>query len=81
MQKLIWSRILLGIGIALLVSYVGGLIYFYNFHEYNPYASAGADVDALIQSVLFLPPTIICLLSSLILRILHKKSKNKGFKI
>lgn len=76
MNKLIWSRILLGIGIILLVCYVGGLIYFYNFHEYSPYASAGADVDALIQSVLFLPLTIICLLSSLVLRISHKKSSS-----
>ena len=75
MKKIIWSRILLGIGIALLVCYVGGLIYFYNFVEYNPYASAGAEVDVFIHSVLVLPPTIICLLSSLLLCILNKKSK------
>ncbi|MDF2822501.1 MAG: hypothetical protein K0R15_2949 [Clostridiales bacterium] len=75
MKKIIWSRILLGIGILLLACYVGGIIYFYNFCEYNRYASAGADTDALIHSVLLLPPTIICFVSSLILRILFKKSK------
>jgi biotin transporter BioY len=74
MIKIIWSRILLGIGVALLVCYVGGLIYFYNFVEYNPYASAGAETDAFIHSVLVLPPTIICFLSSFILWIQHKKS-------
>lgn len=76
MKKLIWSRILLGVGIALLVCYIGGIIYFYNFHAYNPYASAGApEIDTLISSVLLLPPTIVCLLTSLVLRIMHKKSK------
>ena len=75
MKKLIWSRILLGIGIALLLCYVGFLIYFYNFHEYNPYASAGADVDALIHSVIWLPPMTMCLLLSLVLRIMNKKLK------
>lgn len=75
MKKIIWSRILLGIGVALLFCYVGGLIYFYNFAEYSPYGSGGAEIDAFIHSVLVLPPTIICLLSSLILCILHKKSK------
>lgn len=74
MKKIIWSRILLGIGVLLLAYYVGGIIYFYNFCEYNRYASVGADIDALIHSVLLLPPTIICLVSSLILRILYKKS-------
>lgn len=74
MKKLLWGRILLAVGAILLVCYVGGLIYFYNFQEYNPYASAGADVDALILSVLLLPPVIICLLVSLVLRLLDKKS-------
>lgn len=73
MKKLIWSRILFGISIVLLIGYIGGIIYLYNFCEYNPYASAGADGDALIHSVLFLPPTIICLIASLVLRILSKK--------
>lgn len=75
MKKFVWSKILLGIGIALLFCYVAGLIYFYNYVEYSPYASAGAELDALIHSVLVLPPTIICLLSSLILYIQHKKIK------
>jgi len=74
MKKIIWSRVLFGIGALLLVCYIGGIIYFYNFCEYNRYASAGADIDALIHSVLLLPPTIICLVSSLILRMLYKKS-------
>lgn len=73
MKKIIWSKILLGIGVALLLLYVGGLIYFYNFVDYSPYASAGAELDALIHSVLVLPPTIICFLSSLIIYLLHKK--------
>lgn len=75
MKKLVWSRILFSVGVVLLICYVGGIVYFYNFAEYNPYASAGAEVDALIHSVLFLPPTIICFLSSFVLHILHKKSK------
>ena len=29
------------------------LYYIYNIQEYSPYASAGADLDALIHSVLF----------------------------
>lgn len=73
-KKNIWSKILLGIGIVLLMCYLGGLFYIYNIQEYNPYASAGADLDALIHSVLFLPPTVICLLLSLIIYI---KSKSK----
>lgn len=76
MKQLIWSRFLLAAGIVILGCYLAGLIYFYNFREYNPYASAGADVDALIHSALFLPPAIICLLLSLVLRISHKKSSS-----
>lgn len=55
MKKNIGSRILFGIGIILLMCYFGGLFYIYNIQEYNPYASAGADLDALIHSVLFYP--------------------------
>lgn len=73
MKKNITSRILLGIGITLLVCYVGGIFYFYNIQEYSPYASAGAELDALIHSVLLIPPTAICLISSLILHIKTKK--------
>ncbi len=73
MKKLVWPRILFSVGVVLLICYVGGIVYFYNFAEYNPYASAGAEADALIHSVLFLPTTIICFLSSFVLR---KKSKN-----
>ncbi|WP_099468652.1 hypothetical protein [Konateibacter massiliensis] len=73
MKKNIGSKILLGIGILLLMCYFGGLFYIYNIQEYNPYASAGADLDALINSVLFLPPTAICLILSLILYIKAKK--------
>ena len=72
MKKNIGSRILLGIGIILLICYFVGIFYIYNIQEYNPYASAGADLDALIHSILFLPPTVICLILSLIL---HMKSK------
>lgn len=71
-KKNIGPRILLGIGIVLLMCYFGGLFYIYNIQEYNPYASAGANLDASIHSVLFLPPTAICLILSLIL---HKKTK------
>ncbi len=67
------SIILLGIGSVLLICYLGGIFYIYNIQEYNPYASAGADLDALIHSVLFLPPTVICLIASLILHIKAKK--------
>ena len=72
-KKNIKSRILFGIGIVLLICYFGGIFYIYNIQEYNPYASAGADLDALIHSVLFLPPTAICLILSLILHIKTKK--------
>lgn len=73
MKKNTGSRILLGIGIVLLMCYLGGMFYIYNIQEYNTYASTGADLDALIHSVLFLPPTVICLISSLILHIKAKK--------
>ncbi len=72
-KKNIASRILLGIGIVLLIFYLGGIYYFYNIQVYKPYASAGPDVDALIHSILFIPPTIICLILSLILHIKDKK--------
>jgi hypothetical protein len=75
MKKNIGSRILFGIGIILLMCYFGGLFYIYNIQEYNPYASAGADLDALIHSVLFLPPTAICLILSFILHIKAKNNK------
>lgn len=68
MKKLNGSRILFGVGIAILICYVGLLVYFYNFYEYSPYASAGADVDALIHSVTWLPPMIVCLVLSFVLR-------------
>lgn len=71
-KKNINPRILFRIGIVLLMCYFGGIFYFYNIQEYNPYASA-ADLDALIHSVLFLPPTAICLILSLILHIKAKK--------
>lgn len=69
------SRVLFGIGIVLLMCYLIGIFYFYNIQEYNPYASAGADLDALIHSVLFLPPTAICLILALILHVKAKKYK------
>lgn len=71
-NKNIGLRVLLGIGIILLMCYFGGLFYIYNIQEYNPYASAGAELDAIIHSVLFLPPAAICLIISLVL---HKKAK------
>lgn len=67
------ARLLLGIGIVLLMCYLGGLFYIYNIQEYNVYASAGADLDAIIHSILFLPPTVICLILSLIICIKTKK--------
>jgi hypothetical protein len=74
-KKNIKPRILFGIGIVLLMCYFGGILYIYNIQEYNLYASAGADLDALIHSVLFLPPTAICLILSLIL---HIKTKSES---
>ena len=75
MKKNIGSKILLGAGIVLLLCYLGGIFYIYNIAEYNPYASAGADVNAFIHSVLILPPTVICLVLSLILHVKAKKNK------
>lgn len=72
-KKNTMSRILFVIGIVLLVCYFGGIFYIYNIQEYNPYASAGVDLNALIHSILFLPPTAICLILSLILYIKTKK--------
>ncbi len=74
MKKHIGVWLLLGIGIILLMCYFAGLFYIYNIQQYSPYASAGADVDAFIHSILFLPPTVICLILSLML---HIKTKNK----
>jgi len=71
MKKNIMARVLFGIGIVLLISYVGGLVYFNYFAHYSPYASAGANVDSFIHTVLFLPASILCLLLSIIL---HMKS-------
>ncbi len=76
MKKNIGSRILLGIGIVLLMCYFGGLFYIYNIQQYDPYASAGADIYALIHSVLFLPPTVICLILSFILHLKQNNSRN-----
>lgn len=73
-NKHIGSKLLLGIGILLLICYFGGLFYIYNIQMYDPYASAGADINAFIHSIVFLPPTIICLILSLIL---HIKTKSK----
>lgn len=75
MKMIIWSRILFGVGVVLFIFYVGGLIYFYNFQEYSPYASYGPDIDAFIHSVLILPSTIICILLSLMLRILYRNKR------
>ncbi len=72
-KKNVGLRILLGIGILLLMCYFGGIFYIYNIQEYTPYASTGAELDALIHSILFLPPTAICLILSLILYIKSKK--------
>jgi biotin transporter BioY len=72
-KKGIKAKIFFGIGIVLLMCYLIGVFYIYNIQEYNPYASAGADLDALIHSVLFLPPTAICLILSLILHVKEKK--------
>lgn len=72
-KKNTMSRILFVIGIVLLVCYFGGIFYIYNIQEYNPYASAGVDLNALIHSILFLPPTAICLILSFILHIKTKK--------
>ncbi|MCM0651105.1 hypothetical protein NBE98_22355 [Clostridium swellfunianum] len=66
-------KILFGIGIVLLMCYFAGIFYIYNIQEYSPYASTGAELDVLIHSVLFLPPTAICLILSLILHIKTKK--------
>ncbi len=71
--KNIRAGILLGIGIVLLICYLGGLFYIYNIKDYDPYASAGADLDVWIHSVLFLPSTVICLILSLITHIKGKK--------
>ena len=72
-KKNIKSGVLFGIGIVLSMCYFGGILYIYNIQKYNPYASAGADLDALIHSILFLPPTAICLILSFILHIKTKK--------
>lgn len=69
----IWSTILLGTGIVLLICYLVGLYYICNIQVYDPYASAGADLDTLIHSTLFLPPTAICFIVSLILHVKAKK--------
>ncbi len=73
MKSNILAKVLLGIGIVLIACYFGGLFYIYNIQEYNPYASAGADLDAFIHSILFLSPAVICLILSLILHIKTKK--------
>lgn len=75
MKKLIWSKILFGIGIFLLVYAVVGVVYFNNFVEYSPYQSfGGAETDALIHCLLLLPPAIMSLVASWVL---WRKCKNK----
>ncbi|WP_291573024.1 hypothetical protein [Clostridium sp. UBA4548] len=72
-NKGIKAKILFGIGMVLLMCYLGGIFYIYNVQEYSPYASTGAELDALIHSILFLPSTAIFLILSLILHIKTKK--------
>lgn len=72
-NKGIKAKILFGIGMVLLMCYLGGIFYIYNVQEYSPYASTGAELDVLIHSVLFLPSTAIFFILSLILHIKTKK--------
>lgn len=73
MRKMFWSKALLLIGVALLISLLVGIIYFYNFVEYSPYQSlGGAKIDSIFSCILVLPPATICLLVSWVLR----KKKN-----
>ncbi len=74
LKKNIVSKILLGLGLVLLTCYLVGLFYIYNIYEYDPYGSVGADIDAFIHSVFFLPPSAICLILSLIVYIKAKKT-------
>ncbi|MDF2544237.1 MAG: hypothetical protein K0S47_3955 [Herbinix sp.] len=76
-MKSILSKVFLGIGIALLVCYFGGLVYIrYDFYKNTvpSYASYPISVPIIIHSVVFLIPTTLCFIIFLILRV---TSKNK----
>lgn len=77
MVKPILSKVLFGVGIILLICFLGGLMYIHYDYYTNTlpsYASYPISVPIIIHGVIFLTPSIICFIIS---RILRSKSKNK----
>lgn len=78
MVKSILAKVLFGVGIILLICFFGGLVYLRHDYYTNTlpsYASTPLSVYNLIHGVIFLPPSILCFIMSLILR---SKLKNKS---
>lgn len=76
MVKSIFAKLLLIIGAILMIIFIGGLVYLrYDYYtNSSPYASTPLSVYYWIHGFLFLVPSILCFILSLILR---SKSKNK----
>jgi hypothetical protein len=78
MVKSILAKVLFGVGTVLLVCFLGGLVYIHYDYYTNTlpsYASYPISVPILIHGVIFLVPSILCFIMSLILR---SKVKNKS---
>ncbi|AEY66093.1 hypothetical protein Clo1100_1889 [Clostridium sp. BNL1100] len=76
MMKSINSKVLFCVGIILLICFFGGLAYLrydYYTNTLPSYASTPLSVYNIIHGVIFLPPSILCFIMSLILRTKPKK--------
>lgn len=72
------SKVLFGIGTLLLIIFLVGLVYiYYDYYAKTifSYSSAGLSVYIIIHAVIFLVPSILCFIISLLLR---SNSKNKA---
>ncbi|WP_406242170.1 hypothetical protein [Tissierella carlieri] len=77
-MKYTLEKILFGIGIVLLICFFGGLAYIrddYYTNTITSYASTPLSVYNIIHGIIFLVPSILCFIVSLVLR---SKSKNKS---
>lgn len=73
MLKSIVGKIVFGIGTVLMICFLGGLVYLYSdYNKLSPYGSTPLYVYVVIHGLIFLVPSILCFITTLIL---HSKSK------
>lgn len=82
MKNHFW-KVLFGIGVLLLVCFLGGLVYLYYDYQTRTHFSYGStpqEVYYLIHSVLFLVPSILCFILARIVRLKTSQEsvKNEG---